>query len=74
MEKPPLFYITAALVAQVGGAWLPLHDAARLASGFYMGLAMLFIGLAGRALHGKGTGWLAVLIVMGCVGLFFRAH
>src|SRR5437870_5709697 len=57
MEKPPLFYITAALFAQVGGAWLPLHDAARLASGFYMGLAMLFIGLAGRALHGKGTGW-----------------
>lgn len=74
MEKPPLFYITAALFAQAGQIGLPLHDAARLTAGFYMGLALLFVGLAGRALHGKGSGWLAVLVLVGSVGLFLRAH
>src|SRR5689334_4311120 len=31
MEKPPIFYITAALFARGLGWLLPLHDAARLA-------------------------------------------
>jgi 4-amino-4-deoxy-L-arabinose transferase-like glycosyltransferase len=73
MEKPPLFYITAALFGKLFGGILPLHDAARLATGFYMALTFLFVGLAGRELHSR-RGWLAVLLLLGSVGLVERAH
>jgi len=33
IEKPPLFFVTAALFAKALGRWMPLHDAARLAYG-----------------------------------------
>ena len=75
MEKPPLFYITAALFAKGFGWLLPLHDAARLANAFYLGLAFLFIGLAGEELYGRdkeqagSSGWISVLALLGCVGL-----
>jgi 4-amino-4-deoxy-L-arabinose transferase-like glycosyltransferase len=39
MEKPPLYYWTAAGLAYALSSWLPLHDGARLASLLY-GLAM----------------------------------
>jgi 4-amino-4-deoxy-L-arabinose transferase-like glycosyltransferase len=74
MEKPPLFYITAALFAKGFGWLLPLHDAGRLASGFYMALTFLLVGLTARELHGERKGWLAVLILLGSVGLIERAH
>jgi 4-amino-4-deoxy-L-arabinose transferase-like glycosyltransferase len=74
MEKPPLFYITAALFA-TGFDWLlPVHDAARLASGFFMALTFSFIALTARELHGAGKGWVAVLLLLGSVGLIERAH
>src|SRR6185369_17226067 len=56
MEKPPLFYITAALFAKAFSWLLPLHDAARLASGFYMTLTFILIGSTARELHGYGKG------------------
>ena len=49
LEKPPLFYITAALFAHAFGWLMPIHDAARLANIFYLGFAFLFIGLAGES-------------------------
>src|SRR5256885_16383596 len=33
MEKPPLFYLTAAGLAKLALPWLAYHDGARLASG-----------------------------------------
>jgi 4-amino-4-deoxy-L-arabinose transferase-like glycosyltransferase len=78
MEKPPLFYITAALFAQGFGWLLPIHDAARLANAFYLGLTFLFVGLAGKELYGgeKATagwsGWISVLALLGCVGMLWR--
>jgi len=74
MDKPPLFYWTAALFAQVFSGWLPLHDGARLASGLYTALTMLFIGLAGRKLYGENRGWAAAIILIGCLGMLVRAH
>src|SRR6476660_4786800 len=56
MEKPPLFYLTAAGFARAFGWLLPIHDAARLATAFYMGLAFLFIGLAAGELYGRQKG------------------
>lgn len=74
LDKPPLYYWTAALSAKVLSPWLPLHDGARLASGFYVGITLLFIGLAGRKLYGENRGWAAAIILAGCLGLLVRAH
>lgn len=74
MDKPPLFYITAALFAKLFSPVLALHDGARLASGFYTALALLFTGLAGREMFGAGRGWTAVIILIGCLGMLVRAH
>jgi 4-amino-4-deoxy-L-arabinose transferase-like glycosyltransferase len=74
MEKPPLYYLTAAALAQLFSGWLPLHDGARLASGLYMGLALVFTGLTGRELWGKGYGRITALIMIACLGLVVRTH
>jgi 4-amino-4-deoxy-L-arabinose transferase-like glycosyltransferase len=74
MDKPPLYYLTAALFAKLFSAWLPLHDGARLASGFYTGLTLLFTGYAGRELFGENRGWPAAIILIGCMGMLVRAH
>jgi len=73
MEKPPLFYVTAALIGKLFASVLPLHDAARLASGLCMALTFLFVALTGRELYAQ-RGWLAVLLLLGSVGLVERAH
>ena len=74
MANPPLFYWTAALFAKLFAPLLPLHDGARLASGFYSGLTLLFLGLAGRKLYGENRGWAAAIILIGCLGMLVRAH
>jgi 4-amino-4-deoxy-L-arabinose transferase-like glycosyltransferase len=74
MDKPPLFYWTAALFAQLFAPILPLHDGARLASGFYTALTLLFVGLSGRELFGHNRGWPAAIILVGCLGMLVRAH
>lgn len=74
MERPPLYYGVAALFAKLFSPFLPIHDAARLSSGFFMALTLFFTGLAGRALWGKGQGRVAILLLLGCMGLLIRAH
>jgi len=74
MEKPPLYYITAALFAKAFSFALPLHDAARLASGFFMSITLLLTGLTGRELWGKGYGRIAMLTLIACLGLLLRGH
>lgn len=74
MDKPPLFYITAAALAKLATPLLPLHDGARLASGLYSGLTLLFVGLSGRELFGKDRGWAAVIILIGCLGMLLNSH
>ena len=74
MEKPPLYFLTAALFAELFAWILPIHDAARLASGFYMGLTFLFVGLTARELFGKDGDWTAVIVLLGSIGLIDFAH
>jgi 4-amino-4-deoxy-L-arabinose transferase-like glycosyltransferase len=74
LEKPPLFYWTATLFAKLFAPLLPLHDGARLASGFYMILTLIFTGSAGRELFGKSAGWSAAIILIGSLGLLIPAH
>ena len=74
MDKPPLFYITAAVFAKLFSPLFALHDGARLASGFYTALTLLFTGLAGRELFGTGRGWAAAIILIGCLGMLLISH
>lgn len=74
MDKPPLFYMVAAVFAKLFAPLLPLHDGARLASGFFVGLTLIFVGLAGRELFGKDRGWAAAIILTGCLGMLVNAH
>ncbi len=74
IDKPPLFYLSAAVSAWIFSPILPLHDAARLAAGGYIALALLFIALTSRELHGEHHGLKAALLLLGCLGLVVRGH
>jgi 4-amino-4-deoxy-L-arabinose transferase-like glycosyltransferase len=74
MDKPPLFHLAAAASARLFSPILPLHDGARLVSGLWIGLALLFTALASRELHGERQGLTAALLLLGCLGLVVRSH
>ncbi|MBF0161444.1 MAG: glycosyltransferase family 39 protein [Magnetococcales bacterium] len=74
MEKPPLYYVTAAYVADALAPLLPLHDGARLTSGLYMTIVLLCVALTGNELYGKGQGSISLLLMMGSIGLLPHAH
>ena len=64
----PLYYWTAAITAHLFSWLLPLHDAARLSSGLFTLLALEFILLAARELHGHDHAAAAPLILAGSIG------
>ncbi len=70
----PLYYWIAATTAHLFSWLLPTHDAARLASGLFTLLALEFILLAARELHGKDHAAAAPLILAGSIGFLFHAH
>ena len=74
VEKPPLFFWTAALFSYPFGWLMPLHDAARLASAFYVSLTLLFVGLTARRLYGASAAWPAALLLGACLGYLQHAH
>ncbi|HEV8517958.1 MAG TPA: glycosyltransferase family 39 protein [Burkholderiales bacterium] len=74
VEKPPLFYLSAAAIAKLFSPLLPLHDAARLTTGLYMAGTFAFVAGAARELYGSNRGWLAILMLMGCLGILIRSH
>ena len=74
LDKPPLFYLTAAATAKLFSFALPLHDGARLATGLWMAATFAFSALAGRELHGVRYGPVAALLLLGCFGFVVRAH
>lgn len=74
LAKPPLYYVSAAATARLLSPPFALHDAARIATGFYMALTFLFCGLAGRELFGRGSGSVTTLLLLGALGLVIRSH
>lgn len=74
MEKPPVFFVTAALFAKLFGGWLPLHDAARLATGFYLALTVWFISLTAKETGNESGRRDAPLLFISCFGLFELSH
>jgi 4-amino-4-deoxy-L-arabinose transferase-like glycosyltransferase len=73
-ERAPLIYWVATLFARAFGGVLPAHDAARLASGFFMAITMAGVSMAAVRLHGPRAGRISVLLLIGCLGLLIRAH
>ena len=74
MEKPPLFYWSAAAVATLLSPPFALHDAARLTTGLYMALTFAFVAGTARELYGVYRGRMAALMLMGCLGILIRSH
>jgi 4-amino-4-deoxy-L-arabinose transferase-like glycosyltransferase len=74
LEKAPLFLWVAALLAKLLGGILPLHDAARLASGVFMTATLALVSATAFELIGARAMRLAVFLFIGCLGLLIRAH
>lgn len=70
----PLYTFVAGLLAKLTGGYWDTQDGARLASGTFTLVSLLFTGMAARALFGPGFGAAAVLSLMGGLGLMLRAH
>jgi 4-amino-4-deoxy-L-arabinose transferase-like glycosyltransferase len=74
LEHAPLFFWVATALAKALGGWLAPHDAARLASGVFMGVTMAAVSVAAVALYGERAGRISVLLFIGCLGILIRAH
>ena len=74
IANPPLYYLSAAATAKVLSPILPMHDAARIATGLWMLITLLMIGMTGRELWGKGFGRQTTFVFIGALGLVLSAH
>lgn len=74
LDTPPLYHWTAALLGWLFGFLLPLHDAARLASGLFAGIMVASLAGAARHLIGQEAARGAALIAIGCLGLLVHVH
>lgn len=74
LDRPMLVYLSAGLSGIIFSPLMALHDAARLATGFWMLLALAFTALSARELWGGNRTWLAPLMLLGCIGLLVRGH
>ena len=74
LTNPPLYYLSAAFSATLFGHFLPDHDAARIATGFWMTITLLMMGMTGRELWGVGFGRQTTFILIGSIGLVVSAH
>lgn len=70
----PLYTLVAGIAIKLNLAGGNIQDAARLASGLFTCLTLLFTGLGARALYGPGYGPTAAIALVGGFGLMLRAH
>jgi 4-amino-4-deoxy-L-arabinose transferase-like glycosyltransferase len=78
IEDPPLYHWVALVFAKAFSWVLPLHAAARLASGLFVLGAFWFIYAAARAwapeAERRGASSTALLVLLGSIGLIVHAH
>jgi len=74
VDYPPLVYVAAAAAAEALAPVLPMPDAARLAAAIVVVLTMLLLGATAVELQGRDLRWMAILLFIGSVGLWDRAH
>ncbi len=73
-DYPPLYYWVGAALSFVFSPVLPAHDGARLATGFFMALALTYLYKTATRLFDERAGRIAVLLMIGCLGLLVRGH
>jgi 4-amino-4-deoxy-L-arabinose transferase-like glycosyltransferase len=66
LDDPPLYHWSALAFGKLLGWMAPFHSAARLASGLWLALALVFLYRVGGAA--------APLLLIGSIGLFVHAH
>ena len=74
MEKPPLYFVTAAASARIFESLLPLHDGARLINIVYLLITVGALALAARYAGSRQSAWVAVLLFLGCLGIWEVYH
>jgi 4-amino-4-deoxy-L-arabinose transferase-like glycosyltransferase len=74
LVRPPLIYAAGALAIKAFSPPLERHNAARLITGIALALILLVTAQASRELNGRALRWLPVLILIGSVGFWDRAH
>ena len=74
LERGPLVPALAAATMQTMSPPLAPHNAARLASGLLLFAILACTALASRELSGRAFRWLPVLILIGSIGFWDRAH
>ena len=74
LPRPPLVYIGGALAIDAFAPPLSVHNAARIFAGIALAIVLLATALASRELNGRAFRWLPVLILVGSVGFWDRAH
>jgi 4-amino-4-deoxy-L-arabinose transferase-like glycosyltransferase len=74
MEKPPLYYWTATAFSRALSGWLPAHDGARLASGFFMLLTFWALRSTALIWWGRNAGNYVILVLIGCLGTLVQSH
>lgn len=74
MQKPTLYFATAAALAKMLAPVFPPHVGARMASLLFNLLTLVFVGLAAREINGRGRGWPAAVMFPACIGPLHMAH
>jgi 4-amino-4-deoxy-L-arabinose transferase-like glycosyltransferase len=74
VPRPPLAYLGGALAIRAFSPPLQVHNAARMVVGAALALVLLATACASRELNGRAFRWLPVLILVGSVGFWDRAH
>jgi 4-amino-4-deoxy-L-arabinose transferase-like glycosyltransferase len=74
VDRPPLIYAAAAAAAVAFSPLVPITDAARIAAAIMLGLTMTLVAATAKELYGREFRWMAVLLFIGSVGLWDRAH
>jgi 4-amino-4-deoxy-L-arabinose transferase-like glycosyltransferase len=74
LPHPPLVPVVAALTQHLLSPPLQPFNSARIAAGLFLAVIVLFSALAAGELAGAASRWLPVLILIGSVGFWDRAH
>lgn len=73
-DYPPLFFWLGVFTARLFGWLLPLHDAIRLAGLICGAVSIAAVGFTARLLYGEQALSLAVLLMIGSIGLLTHFH
>ncbi len=73
-DYAPLYYWVSAITAKLFSFVLPMHDGARLASGIFMAITLVYVYKSANKLFDERAGRIAVALFIGSLGLLLRAH